>query len=112
ASIQFDEEGTLHYQTSIPLKFIFSNPAEYLNNPNKVFSFGFETGVVYIPSMSSAGRPSGGMKDGGMMGGGMMGGGMMGGGMMGGGRQGGMSGMQELSKTSKFWVKEAHLSGE
>lgn len=102
ASIQFDEEGTLHYQASIPLKFIFSNPAEYLNNPNKVFSFGFETGAVDMPSMPSGGRPGGGMASGGMRGGAMPGG----------GRPGGMSGMQELSKTSKFWVKEAHLSSK
>ncbi len=102
ASIQFDEEGTLHYQASIPLKFIFSNPAEYLNNPNKVFSFGFKTGAVDMPSMPSGGRPGGGMASGGMRGGAMPGG----------GRPGGMSGMQELSKTSKFWVKEAHLSGK
>jgi len=107
ASIQFDEEGTLHYQADIPLKFVFNNPEEYLNNPNKVFSFGFETGAVDMPSMPSGGRP-GGMA-GGMAGGGMAGG-MAGGGMRGGGMPGGMSGMQELSKASRFWVKTAHLS--
>ncbi len=117
ASLQFDEQGRLHYQASIPLSFVFSKPQEYLENPDKVFSFGFETGAVDMPMMSSGGRSGGGMKGSGMQGGGMGGGGMGGdmqGGKGGGGKKGGgpPAGMQELSKESTFWVKGAHLSGE
>ncbi len=97
ASIQFDEEGTLHYQASIPLNFVFNNPDEYLKSTYKMFSFGFETGAIDMPSMATGRMPMGGMS----------------GGMPGGGKHGGMQGMQgmqEMSKPSKFWVNSAHLS--
>ncbi len=112
ATMKFDEQGSLHYKLSVPLHYIFSNPEDYLNNPDKVFTCGFETGFFDMPMAGGGGRP-GGMRGGmaGGMGGGMPGGGM--GGMRGrGGSSAGMAGMQEMSKESKFRVKEVHLSNE
>lgn len=100
-SLRFDDMGTLHYRSSIPIKLVFSNPEAFLNNPDKLFSFGFETGAVDMPTMTQGGKPGGGMSGGG----GMKGGGMHGGSMP----SGGMSGMQELSKPSKFWIKSTRL---
>jgi len=106
-SIKFDDKGTLNYRASIPLKLIFNNPAKFLSDPTKLFSFGFETGTVKMPSMSNGEKPGGGKRGGGMSQGG---GSMSGKGGRGGGQQGGgMSGMQELSKPNKFWVKSAQL---
>ncbi len=106
-TIRFDNKGTLNYRASIPLKLIFNNPNEFLSDSTKLFSFGFETGAVKMPSMGSGGKSGGGKKGGGMSQGG---GSMQGKGGHGGGQSAaGMSGMQELSKPNKFWVKSTRL---
>lgn len=106
ASIKFDNHGILCYRVSIPLKLIFNQPDVFLNDVTKLFSFGFETGTIDMPSMKSGGKQGGGKRGGGMSSGGSMSGrGGHGGGQLG----AGASGMQELSKSTKFWVKSVRL---
>jgi len=114
AMIQVTEESLI-YEVSIPLNLLFKNPGNWLNDPEKNFSYGFETG--YIDMASRGGGPGG-------MGGGMQGG--MGGRGSGGGGRGGSGGppgnagggdmndrmaeMQSMSTPDKVWIKKACLA--
>lgn len=113
AILKMDSLQTLYYEVAIPLDMIFMNPDEWLNNPDKYFSFIFETGQMEMPPMrSGGGGPGGGGPGGGGSGGSGPGGGGSGGSGPGGANSGqdNMAEMQEMTQVSRIQVKKASLS--
>lgn len=104
--LHIDSTDFIYYFACIPLKLIFNNPKDYLNNPDNQFSFSFKTNELEMPSNGMrGGRPS--MGGGPPQGGGRaQGGGPPDRGQM----AGGMEQMQELSVPSVLTVKKAILS--
>ncbi len=94
--LQMDTLGHIIYEASIPLKMLFSNPADYLSK-DKPFSVLFETGYIQV-DMSHMRGPGG------------MGGGR---GSMGGGYPPNrMAFMQSMANPSRLKIKTVHLFQE
>jgi hypothetical protein len=94
--LQIDTSGYAVYEAKIPLKLLFTHPADYLSG-GKTFSVLFETGYLQI-DMSRMHRPGG-----------------MGGGRMGSGQQPGssrMAMMQEMTDISRLKLKSVQLFQE
>jgi len=109
AFLHINSTEYMYYFASIPMDMVFNNPTEYLNNPDRYFSFSFKTNEMEMPS--GGGPPNGGGRSGGGRsgGGGGPGGGGHGGGGPGGDRNPDNAQMAELMKPVEFTMKKASL---
>ncbi len=106
--LHINNSNEMIWEALIPLKMIFANPTEFLNEQQNYFSFGFETGSVDFESMN----PQGSSQAQGQMGGRGGGGGGKGRNGMGNGQNPNanperMQMMQAMRVPSKFKVKKA-----
>ena len=103
----FDQSGGMTYEAVVPFK-TFNYDLKTLNDTSKVFSIGFETGYVLMPSMAGGGRMPGG-RSGGRSGGR---GGRMPAGNMGRSGQGVPSTMNAMSQPTRLWIKRIRFTTE
>ena len=103
--MKINDHEELIWEAIIPLKMAFTNPSDFGNGGNKLFSFGFESGAFDAPPGNTPG--SGGMKPG-KGGGGGHGGGQRGGNM----NQQVRPDMQAMMTPSKVKIKKVNLTFE